>query len=172
MSSATKVANWGFSKCRILVAKPGETFRLGRELNVRALEACDPFAESAVTYLIETRAGNIFHSGDTNYFEKLKEIGSKFDVDVALLNFGKQVTGVEKQYYMSAKQVADAARDLRAKVVVPIHWDLWADFGDDPKSVAPQLKLVRPESILKILNVGEKFELVKTQRPSNSQSNL
>ena len=58
--------------------------------------------------MIKTPRGNILHSGDTSYFPGFSEIGQKYKVDVALLNYGKQIPSPEKPYYMNAQKLVMA----------------------------------------------------------------
>jgi len=162
-SSAAKALEWGYESARILTVRPGDKHKLSRGIEIFAFDSSDAYAEAAVTYLVKTQNGNIFHSGDTSYFGGLRQIGREHRVDVALLNFGKQIPTPKKPYYMSAEGVAMAARDLRAATIIPIHWDLWLEARDEPKSIKTHLETISPNSHLLILNVGEKFELNPNQ---------
>jgi L-ascorbate metabolism protein UlaG (beta-lactamase superfamily) len=109
--------------------------------------------------MIETERRNVLHSGDTSYFHGFAKIGKKFKVDVALLNFGKQIPNPEKPYYMNAEKVALATKDLRAKIVVPMHWNLWEETREDPHPIWEILNSQRSTSKLRILEGGELLEL-------------
>lgn len=159
VSCVKKALEWGYDPSRVVTMRPNEQHNLTQKLSILSFRSNDPYAESALTYLVRTSRGNVFHSGDTNYFEGLREIGSRHRVAVALLNFGKQIPTPEKPYYMSADDVAAAARDLNAGVVIPIHWDLWVEAKDDPHVIESKLKMRSPTSRLRILNVGERFDL-------------
>ena len=54
----------------------------------------------------------IYHSGDTAYFKDMEVIGESYAIDVALINISQ----------MGAAMSARAARSLRAKTVVPMHF--------------------------------------------------
>jgi len=109
--------------------------------------------------MIETPRGNILHSGDTWYFRGFGEIGQKYKVDVALLNYGKQIPTPQKPYYMNSQKLVLAAKDLQAKIVVPMHWNLWIETREDPGPIKSLLKVESPESVLHIVNGGECLEL-------------
>jgi L-ascorbate metabolism protein UlaG (beta-lactamase superfamily) len=159
VSSAAKALAWGYDANRVVTVRPGDKRELTSEVCIWCFESKDAYAEASVTYLVKTPRGNVFHSGDTSYFDGFKKVGEEHRVDVALLNFGKQVPTLEKPYYMNAEAVAKAARDLKARIVIPIHWDIWLEAREDPTSITHHLKDVSPGSRLSILNVGEKFEL-------------
>jgi L-ascorbate 6-phosphate lactonase len=124
-----------------------------------AFDSSDPYAESALTYLIRTPRGNIFHSGDTNYFSGFQKVSESHKVTVAFLNFGKQIPSPGKSYYMNAEGVAKAARDLKASIVVPMHWDLWIEARDDPRTIEGPLRSISPNSRLLVLDAGQKLDL-------------
>ena len=128
-------------------------------INLRVFGSSDPYEPLAVMVLLETPGGNILHSGDTSYFEGFKEIGDEYSVDVALLNFGKQIPTPEKPYYMSAQKLAMAARDLRAKIVVPMHWNLWEETKEDPNPIEPILRKESPSSQFRVVNFGELLQI-------------
>lgn len=158
-SAVNKVVNEGLPESKTLTLTPGSFVDISPSLSVRAFEASDPYEPLAVMVLIETPRGNIFHSGDTAYFSGFKQVGDKHQIDIALLNFGKQIPTPEKPYYMNAEKVATAAADLRAKIVVPMHWNLWIETREDPGPIEPILKRKSPRSEFRILEGGELLEI-------------
>jgi L-ascorbate 6-phosphate lactonase len=158
-SSAKKALAAGYPPSRVVILHPGDGYEVSPSLTVRAFQVRDPYEDSALMYLIETPRGNILHSGDTSYFEGFKEVGNVYRVDVALLNFGKQIPTSEKPYYMNADRLASAAMDLGARVVVPMHWNLWVETREDPSPIEAILRARSPGSKLVILEGGEKLEL-------------
>jgi L-ascorbate 6-phosphate lactonase len=158
-SSIRKAIAAGYPQSNALILRPGDELRISPSFTVRAFRASDPYERWALMTLITTPRGNILHSGDTAYFEGFKEIGDRYKVDVALLNFGKQIPSPEKPYYMNAEKLSLAARDLRARVVVPMHWNLWVETREDPHPIEVVLKSVSPSSRLAIVDGGERLEL-------------
>lgn len=159
LTSTKKALAAGYPPSRVVVLSPGDVSALSPAFKVRAFEASDPYEPSALMYLIQTPRGNVFHSGDTAYFQGFKTIGEKFKVDLALLNFGRQIPTPDKPYYMSAEKLTSAARDLRAKMVVPMHWNLWIETMEDPRPIRPILKSKSPDSELVIVEGGGLLEL-------------
>jgi len=158
-SSTAKAHAAGLSASEIDTISPGDQRAISHSFKIRVFESSDPYEPSAVMFLVETPRGSILHSGDTSYFEGFKQIGDSFRVDVALLNFGKQIPNPEKPYYMNAEKVARAAKDLRAGIVVPMHWNLWIETREDPRAISPFLEKESPKSKLEIVDLGEKLEL-------------
>ena len=158
-SSSSKVLAGGLPSSEIMTVEPGVQIALSPSITIRAFESHDPYEPKAVMFVIETPRGRILHSGDTSYFEGFKTIGDALDIQVALLNFGKQIPTPEKPYYMNAEKVAKAAKDLRAKIVVPMHWNLWIETREDPKPIFPLLERESPSSKLVIIDVGERLDV-------------
>jgi len=156
-SAVSKVVSGGLPESKTRTVFRSFT-RISPSLGVRAFEAQDPYEPLAVMIMIETPRGNILHSGDTWYFPGFGEIRQKYRVDVALLNYGKQIPTPEKPYYMNPEKLVLAAKDLRAKIVVPMHWNLWEETREDPSPIKPLLKAESPQSELRIVNGGEVLE--------------
>jgi L-ascorbate 6-phosphate lactonase len=159
ISSTTKVLRGGLLSSESTAISPGDEVAIGQSMSVRAFVAKDPYEPQAVMLLIESPRGNILHSGDTSYFEGFQKVGSEFSVEVALLNFGKQIPTPEKPYYMNAEKLAIAARDLRAKIVVPMHWNLWVETREEPSVILPVLERQSPLSRLEIVDVAQRLDL-------------
>ena len=74
-----------------------------------------------------------------------------------MLNFAKNPAG--EIYYMNHAHVARTAEELQARMVIPKHYDLWAEFKDDP---APLIAMLEPKGIeVKVLNQGEHISITR-----------
>jgi L-ascorbate 6-phosphate lactonase len=158
-SAAKKAIGGGYPDSRVLTVAPGQEQKISPNLKLYVFESRDPYEPQAVMYLIQTPKGNIFHSGDSAYFEGFKKVGQAHKVDVALINFGKQIPTPEKPYYMDANSFSKAARDLDARNAVPMHWNLWAETKEDPSPIKPILQEASPKSKFRIIDYGQEFEL-------------
>jgi L-ascorbate metabolism protein UlaG (beta-lactamase superfamily) len=119
---------------------PGEEAILGN-IRVRAVEAYNykRFKPSGkpwhpkgygVGYLITVGDKTIYHAGDTDFIQEMKQLGP---IDVALLPTGDK-------YTMDNAEAAEAAFAVNPKVVVPIHrWD--TDPGEFKKRVEAGSKI-------------------------------
>jgi L-ascorbate metabolism protein UlaG (beta-lactamase superfamily) len=158
-TSARKAGAAGYPLERIRTLEAGQAVDVSPSFRATVYHSRDLYEEHAVMYLIGTPHGNIFHSGDTSYFGGFRKAGADAQIDVALLNFGKQIPDPERPYYMDAEAVAKAAADLKAKVVVPMHWNLWKEARDDPAKVKAALSVESPASEYRELGPGEFLEL-------------
>lgn len=73
-------------------------------------------------FVIEIGGRTIYHCGDTAYFPGFKEIGKRFDIDVALLPIGAYDAPTGREVHMNPEQALAAFQDLGAKVMVPMHY--------------------------------------------------
>ncbi|HWB61472.1 MAG TPA: MBL fold metallo-hydrolase, partial [Chthoniobacteraceae bacterium] len=73
-------------------------------------------------YVIEVNGRSIFHCGDTAYFEGFKEIGERFDIDLALLPIGAYDPPSGREVHMNPEEAVQAFIDLKAKRLVPMHF--------------------------------------------------
>ncbi|WP_299094478.1 metal-dependent hydrolase [uncultured Metabacillus sp.] len=98
--------------------------------------------------LFTAEGKTIYHAGDTALFSDMKMIGERNEIDVAFLPIGDNLT-------MGPEDAVDAALWLKAKKVVPIHYDTFPAIKQDPKAFANML----PEGVGIPLKVGEILEL-------------
>jgi L-ascorbate metabolism protein UlaG (beta-lactamase superfamily) len=91
-------------------------------LTITALPAKHPVYQ--VGYLISGEEKNIYFAGDTRSMPELSAIAEKFEIDVALL----PIAGLKMLFFIRAvmgpEEAAEAAKTLKAKVIIPIHYDL------------------------------------------------
>ena len=74
------------------------------------------------SWIIQSSSQNIFFSGDSGYGSHFKEIGDKFGpFDFAMIECG-QYNEMWKEIHMMPEETAQAAVDLNAKEMMPIHW--------------------------------------------------
>lgn len=78
-----------------------------------------PARHVAVTrgYVVEAEGKSVYFAGDTFYRPFMKEIGAKFQLDVALL----PVTTFRIPMTMGEQSAARAVADLHPRLVIPIH---------------------------------------------------
>ncbi len=71
---------------------------------------------SPVGYIFTLPDGyTVYHAGDTGIFASMAVLGELYSIDLALLPAGGT-------YTMDIRQAAHAAKLLKAKAVVPMHW--------------------------------------------------
>lgn len=142
---------WGVPKERCIVVRPGDVVKIG-DIELVALDSFDrtelvtapkgvilkdkmpqDMDRLAVNYLIKTPGGNIYHSGDSHYSNYYAKHGNDHKIDVALGSYGENPRGMTDK--MTSVDMLRMAECLNAKVVIPIHHDIWTNFKADPKEI-------------------------------------
>jgi L-ascorbate metabolism protein UlaG (beta-lactamase superfamily) len=98
--------------------------------------------------LFTAEGKTIYHAGDTGLFSDMKLIGERNSIDVAFLPIGDNFT-------MGPEDAAVAAEWLRAKIVVPIHYNTFPVIAQDPH----QFVALLPDGVGRVLKPGEGIEL-------------
>jgi L-ascorbate metabolism protein UlaG (beta-lactamase superfamily) len=80
-------------------------------------------------FIAEIDGVKIYHAGDTDFIPEMK----KLDVDIALL----PVSGT---YVMTADQAIQAARAIKPKIAIPMHYDKIVGTVSDAEKFANALK--------------------------------
>ena len=75
----------------------------------------------ALGYVIHTRHGTIYYSGDTEYFPGFKEIGSAHQPDIAIMNIN---------HHLQSPDAVKAIVDLGAPLVIPSHFGAYTGSGE------------------------------------------
>jgi L-ascorbate metabolism protein UlaG (beta-lactamase superfamily) len=81
----------------------------------------------------------IYYSGDTVYLEELKEMTKRFHISVALLNAGAALVPIQDpplQITMDGKQAAKLFREIKADLLVPMHFESWNHFSQKGQELA------------------------------------
>jgi L-ascorbate metabolism protein UlaG (beta-lactamase superfamily) len=153
----------GFQDVRPLLW--GEQTRIG-SLRILAL----PVKHHPGRSLAETRSvpqsylvhgtKNVFFAGDSAFTEKFREIGRRFDIDLALLPIGNYRPAIFRSMHMSPEDALTAMELLRAKRMVPIHWGTFRlsleSVEDPPRRFAALLQQRRINPRAMLLLPGER----------------
>lgn len=85
------------------------------------------------SYLVEGRGARYYWIGDTGYYGGFREIGEKFGpMDVVFVPVGGyEPRWFMKTYHVNPEEALMIARDVGARIMVPIHWGTF-DLTDEP----------------------------------------
>jgi len=168
-SAVELMRSWGVSDNRITQVKPGDNINFGdtrvsvlfnydRIASITGVEKPEnarSFEEIAASFLFHTPGGNILFLADTLYYNGYRSIGEKYNIDVVTLNMGHNAPGVtDKMSPFDAFRVAQA---VGAKVVIPDHYDNWANSQIDPQQLVKIIQDNDPSIKVVILQWGAKF---------------
>ncbi len=123
-----------------------------------------------VSFVLQTPTQKIFIGGDGGYDSHFKEIGKKYGpIDLAILENG-QYNKAWKYIHLMPEQVLEAARDLDAKRLFPVHSGKFAlanHSWSDPLTQITNLNKKNPMPLLTPI-IGEIVYLDKTSQQFSS----
>jgi L-ascorbate metabolism protein UlaG (beta-lactamase superfamily) len=73
-------------------------------------------------FILEHQGRSIYHAGDSAYFDGFKEIGLRYRPEIALLPIGAYFPESFRNVHMGPDEAIRAFRDLKAKVLIPMHF--------------------------------------------------
>lgn len=98
--------------------------------------------------LFSAEGKTVYHVGDTALYSDMKLIGDKHDIDLAFIPIGDNFT-------MSPEDAVIAAKWLKPKIVVPIHYNTFSVIQQDPYQFIERLE----DGNGRVMEVGEVIEL-------------
>ena len=98
----------------------GDNFQI-KGVDISVVKASHPQSKYPVGYIINDKV-KIYHAGDTYQFNEMLDI----NVDYALLPIGGS-------YTMDVIDAANATKLLRAKYIIPIHYDTFERINQDAR---------------------------------------
>jgi L-ascorbate metabolism protein UlaG (beta-lactamase superfamily) len=146
--SSYEVADWlgrqGAKKAHPMGLGGGYNFPFGRvKLTVAFHSAGYPpedgsmaafsYLGVAAGMLIYADGKTIYHAGDTALTLEMQLIGQRNEIDLAMLPIGDNFT-------MGPEDAVTAAEFLRAKTVIPMHYNTFPPIHQDPKAYAGLLE--------------------------------
>lgn len=101
-------------------------------------------------FLLTIEDKTLYHAGDTSLFGDMKTIGELHSIDVAFLPIGDH-------YTMGPDDALIAARWLRAKKAIPIHYNTFEAIRQDGDAFAARLKEYEIDGVA--MKPGERLTL-------------
>ncbi|MCR4587665.1 MAG: MBL fold metallo-hydrolase [Lachnospiraceae bacterium] len=130
----------------------GETLQVG-DITIHAIAAAHEFLDQdpqtglypCLQYIIEGNGVRIHHAGDTLRYEgMLGKVTSFGPIDAQLL----PINGRDAERYarncignMTYQEAADFAAESGSRLILPGHWDMFADNSADPRAFASYLSV-------------------------------
>jgi L-ascorbate metabolism protein UlaG (beta-lactamase superfamily) len=104
-------------------------------------------------FVIAVKGGpTIYHTGDTDLFGDMALIGSHAKIDLMLACIGDHFT-------MGPDRAAEAAKLVKAKQVVPMHFGTFPVLTGTPDDFGKALKKTAPGTKLTVMKVGDTITL-------------
>lgn len=119
---------WGYTPGSILELDWNENLKLGEDISLNTVSSRHFSGRSFkrnntlwLSFILKTENHNLFLGGDSGYDTHFKEIGDKFGpFDLAILENG-QYNLAWHYIHMLPEETLQAAKDLRAKRLFPVH---------------------------------------------------
>lgn len=119
---------WGYPKDKIIEEDWNDSVTIGKDFTIHTLPARHKSGRGLTqnqslwaSYLINAPTLKVFYSGDGGYDTHFAKIGKKFGpIDIAIMENG-QYNKAWHYIHMLPEETLQAARDLKAKSIVPVH---------------------------------------------------
>jgi len=157
---------------RIVMAKVGESVKVkGAEVDFLICydqtaiktgtgDVLMPYEEAACCFLFKTSAGNILFMGDTWYHDGYVAIRESHEIDIAIFDMGSNAPGATDK--MPPYDCARIGQVLNAKLLIPDHYDNWANTAGDPELLVNQFERIVKENTphikTMIMRCGGRFD--------------
>ncbi len=105
--------------------------------------------------------GVLYVSGDTVWYEGVREVAARFPVRVAILFLGaaKVRPAGEQPVTLTAEGAVEAARCMPEATIVPVHFEGWEHFSEGRADVERAFRAARLDARLRWPIPGETIEL-------------
>lgn len=131
-------AYWGYEENRITEMDWHDTISLSPGVNLHATPARHSSGRGLqrntslwVSFVLETPSNRIFLGGNSGYDTHFATLGKRFgSFDLAILACGQTNPHVTP-IHCTPEETVQAARDLRAKTLLPVHWGKFNPSGSD-----------------------------------------
>lgn len=101
-------------------------------------------------FIISFNRWNIYHSGDTLWFDEMIDLLKPFNIDVALLPINGNEPARNVAGNLNAREAAVLAKAIQAKMVIPCHYNMFTFNTADVSGFATEAKKInQPYYILK-----------------------
>lgn len=137
----------------------GHGFQIGGTMSCKGVEITMTQAfhtidgVAPVGYIFKFSDGyTVYHAGDTGIFGTMGIFGELYDIDLALLPAGSC-------YTMDMKQAAYAAKLLKAKTVIPMHWGTFPVIAQSMDEFPALVAAQAPKCRCIVMKPGETIAL-------------
>ncbi len=133
---------------------PFGTVKLTQAVHCSAIdvEGRSVYAGLACGFLINMDGFCLYHAGDTGLFGDMELIGRRNFIDLAMIPIGDN-------YVMGPEDAAYACKLLKAKEVIPMHFNTFPEINQDVSEFISLLKENAPEAKCIPMKPGETYEL-------------
>ena len=171
LGTGEHLERWGFDMTKVIEKDWYETIDLGNGFIVHTTPGRHfsgrTFTRNKalwMSFVLQTPSYKLFLGGDSGYDTFFKEIGNKYGpFDLVILESG-QYNEYWKYIHMLPEQVVMAARDLKAKRLMPVHWGKFSLALHDWDEPITKVSELAKEQELPLVTpmIGEKVDMQDT----------
>ena len=174
LGTAAHLERWGYDPDRIIEKDWNEKIVLENGFTVYTIPARHFSGRGLkrnqaiwTSFVLKTPGHTIFLGGDSGYDTHFKETGDQFGpFDLAILECG-QYDKSWKYIHMMPEETIQAATDLRAKKLLPVHWGKFALANHDWYTPISEVTRLNKTITLLTPMIGEAVEIDKLQSFTN-----
>lgn len=104
-------------------------------------------------YVISFGPWTVYHSGDTLWYEGMVDVLSNFSIDLAFLPINGNKPERRVAGNLDAQEAAHLGKEIKARVVVPCHYDMFTFNTEDPATFVEAAKKIG--QAYKVMQCGE-----------------
>ncbi len=114
-----------------------------------------------VVFFADAPEHAIYFSGDTVWFEGVKEVAQRFPIRAAILNLGAAHVAEVGPFHltMTAQEGVEAARAFAEAVIVPLHFEGWAHFSEGRDKIAEAFAAAKLQKRLRWPEAGRPIQI-------------
>lgn len=165
--------HWGFDPNQIIELNWEQSTSLAGAIKITATPAKHRSNRTLASdktlwasYVINVSGFQLFYSGDGGYGTHFKQIGKRYGpFDLALMECG-QYSPNWPTHHMRPEETAQAAYDLQAKMLQPVHWGKFAE-SDHPWSEPVNLLMPAAKRLNLEVNVPQIGQPYTVGQPAN-----
>jgi len=157
-SSIEVARGLGWPESRLRVLAWGDTIAVNG-VQITAVKSVDPMAKGCNGYVFAAEGLTYVNMGDSLWYDDIGKELSRWTIDAIGVSVAQNPRG--GTYYMSEIDAVRIARDVKAKVLVPHHWDLWHWVLLDPRRIQAVAPWYAPETRVVPARYAERLTLVR-----------
>lgn len=145
-SSVDSALGFGWPADRLRTIDHGDRLTVN-DVTITAVRAYDPGARGANGYVIEAGSLVLVNMGDSLWYDEIGDQLAAWSVDAICLSVAHNPPN--ETYYMSEVDAVRIARDVRARILIPHHWDLWRWVSLDPRRIQAVAPWYAPDTVVR-----------------------
>lgn len=160
------LANLGIADDRIIGGKFGEVIDAGGVQITPIPAAHEELHQDnegnylELGYILEIDGIKLYHSGDTTEYEDLVKLLKEYSPHIICLPINGRDLKRNRSHLignMNAREAVDVGCQAGAKLLIPLHYDMFAFNSENPAYFADYLYRAYPAQPFKIMAPGERF---------------